>query len=314
MRDAFADELLKLAIADPRIVLLVGDLGYRLFDEMAAIPGRFTNAGVAEQNMMGMAAGMAMSGLRPVVYSIAPFVTTRCFEQVRTDVCYHGLPVVIVGVGAGLSYADLGPSHHALEDIAIMRTLPGMQIVCPGDPCEARAALRCALTSDHPAYLRLGKRGEPCVHAGIPAEFGVGKAIDIAPWDDGLVCILACGTILPVAIEAARLLSEQGVCTPDVASFPWIKPLDEAKLREAFGAYDLVVTMEEHGLAGGLGSAVAEWASDRGMGQRGDGAALLRLGTPDRFHCEAGDQEHARRVLGLSAKAVAGRIRSALES
>src|SRR6185437_5126918 len=134
MRNAFADELTKLGRADPRVVMLSGDIGNRLFDKFkAACPDRFYNCGVAEANMMGVAAGMAMSGLKPVAYTITPFVTTRCLEQIRVDVCYHNVPVTVVSVGAGMAYASLGPTHHACEDIALLRALPNMKIVCPAD-------------------------------------------------------------------------------------------------------------------------------------------------------------------------------------
>src|SRR5262245_37500104 len=162
MRNAFAAEVTALAGQDERVVLLMGDIGNRLFNDFRdRHPERFFNCGIAEANMTGMAAGMAACGLRPVTYTIAPFVTTRCLEQVRVDVCYHRLPVTIVGVGAGLSYASLGATHQACEDIAFLRALPGMTVVCPADPLEVRLALRAALRHPGPVYLRLGKKGEP---------------------------------------------------------------------------------------------------------------------------------------------------------
>jgi transketolase len=143
MRNAFADELTKLGDQDSRVVMLSGDIGNRLFDKFKAKhPARFFNCGVAEANMMGVAAGMAMNGLRPVAYTITPFVTTRCLEQIRTDVCYHEAPVTIVAVGAGLAYAGLGPTHHACEDISFLRSIPNMVVICPGDAFEVRAALQ----------------------------------------------------------------------------------------------------------------------------------------------------------------------------
>ena len=206
MRNAFADELTILGDTDRRVVMLSGDIGNRLFDKFkAAHPQRFFNCGVAEQNMMGVAAGMAMSGLRPVVYTITPFATTRCLEQIRTDVCYHQAPVVIVGVGAGLSYAGLGPTHHSCEDIAFLRALPNLKVVCPGDAWEVRGALRAALADDGPVYIRMGKKGEPIVHDRVPDGFAIGKAITIRSGEDA--CLLSTGNMLPVVLEAADHLA-----------------------------------------------------------------------------------------------------------
>jgi transketolase len=305
MRNAFAREVTDLAAADPRVVLLTADIGNRLFDDFKERhPGRFVNCGVAEANMIGVAAGLALSGLRPVVYTIASFVTLRCLEQVRVDVCYHDLGVTLVGVGAGLSYASLGPTHHACEDVACLRALPNMTVLAPGDPVEARLALREAVRLGRPAYLRLGKKGEPVVHQTEP-DFAIGKAITVRRGAD--VCLLSTGTMLPEVLRAADLLAEAGV-SARVASFHTVKPLDEDYLRKAFRRFVLVATVEEHGLTGGFGSAVAEWLADRPP-QR---AALCRFGTPDAFHHEAGEQEHARRCCGLTAEQIAGRVRQRL--
>ena len=209
MRNAFADELTRLGNEDPRIVMLSGDIGNRLFDKFkASHPSRFFNCGVAEANMMGVAAGMAMNGLRPVAYTITPFITTRCLEQIRIDVCYHEAPVTIVAVGAGLAYAGLGPTHHACEDISFLRSIPNMMVICPADAHEVRGAMRAAMQQDRPVYIRLGKKGEPLVHAAVPADFAIGKAITISDGED--VCLLSTGNMLPEAIEAAHRLKDKG--------------------------------------------------------------------------------------------------------
>jgi transketolase len=299
MRNAFADELTKLGDDDDRIVMLSGDIGNRLFDAFKdRHPNRFLNCGVAEANMTGLAAGLAMNGFRPVTYTITPFVTTRCLEQIRTDVCYHEVPVTIVAVGAGLAYAGLGPTHHACEDIAFLRALPNMVVICPGDAWEVRAALRAVMKQDKPAYIRMGKKGEPKVHKGAIENFAIGKAITVAEGTD--VCLLSTGNMLPEAIEAAKLLAKAGK-SARVVSFHTVKPLDEACLTEALNKFKLVVTLEEHSLIGGFGSAVTEWAVDHGFDTR----KLLRVGTPDKFFKEAGEQEHAREKLGLSAHQIA---------
>ena len=302
MRNAFADELTRLGDEDSRIVMLSGDIGNRLFDKFKARhPARFFNCGVAEANMMGVAAGMAMNGLRPVTYTITPFVTTRCLEQIRTDVCYHEAPVTIVAVGAGLSYSGLGPTHHACEDIAFLRSIPNMVVICPGDAFEVRAALRASMKQDRPVYIRMGKKGEPVVHGGPIANFEIGKAISVSDGKD--VCLLSTGNMLPEAIEAAHKLKGKGI-SAQVVSFHTVKPLDEAFLKDAFDRFKLVATIEEHSLIGGFGAAVSEWLTD----SRTANQNFLRFGTPDAFFKKSGEQEYAREMLGLSAHQIAEKI------
>ena len=306
MRNAFADELTRLGDEDSRVVMLSGDIGNRLFDKFKAKhPSRFFNCGVAEANMMGVAAGMAMNGLRPVAYTITPFVTTRCLEQIRTDVCYHEAPVTIVAVGAGLSYAGLGPTHHACEDISFLRSIPNMVVVCPGDAFEVRAALRASMQQDHPVYIRMGKKGEPVVHAGRIENFQIGKAITVSDGKD--VCLLSTGNMLPEVIEAAHKLGEQGI-SAQVVSFHTVKPLDEAFLKGAFERFKLVATIEEHSLIGGFGAAVSEWLTD----SRTPNQNFMRFGAPDAFFKKSGEQEYAREMLGLSAHQIADKIIHAL--
>ena len=302
MRNAFADELTKLGNDDERVVMLSGDIGNRLFDAFKdAHPNRFFNCGVAEANMTGLAAGLAMNGLRPVTYTITPFVTTRCLEQIRTDVCYHDVPVTVVAVGAGLAYAGLGPTHHACEDIAFLRALPNLVVICPGDAFEVRAALRAVMKQDRPAYIRMGKKGEPKIHKGPVENFTIGKAITISEGRN--VCLLSTGNMLPEAVEAGKLLEKAGK-SARVVSFHTVKPLDEACLAETLDKFEVVATLEEHSLIGGFGSAVAEWAVDNGH----DARKLVRVGTPDKFFKESGEQEHARERLGLTGHQIAARI------
>ena len=302
MRNAFASEITALAARDERIVLLSGDIGNRLFDEFKErYPSRFYNCGVAEANLVGMAAGMAMCGLRPVTYTIASFMTVRCLEQIRVDVCYHQQPIVIAGVGAGLAYAANGGTHHSCEDISLLRALPHMSVVCPGDAVEVRLALQAAMQYAGPVYLRLGKKGEPVVHQQRPV-FAIGKGIVLRAGRD--VCLLSTGNMLPVAVEVAEALRRHNV-SAQVVSLHTVKPLDEELLTDAFLRFALVVTIEEHSLLGGLGGSVAEWLADRSP-QR---ARLLRFGTADTFLHEAGEQEHARKLFGLTAPLIADRTR-----
>lgn len=309
MRNAFIDELTKLAAHDDRVTILSGDIGNRMFDTFkAAFPGRFANVGIAEANMIGMAAGLAMGGMRPFTYTMAAFSPGRCAEQIRLDLCQHNLPVTVVGLGAGLSYTALGPTHQALEDIAWTRSMPNMTVLCPGDCFEVRAALRAALAHDGPVYLRLGKKGEPDVHQSTP-DFRIGRALEIRPGGDA--AILAVGTVLPETVTAAERLAEKGVAAA-VYSFHSVKPLDGDLLKRLFepaGGARLVAVVEEHFAAGGAWSAVAEWLVERG----GARAPLLRFGVPDAFIHEAGGQGWIRKRLGLDGASIAEKIAARLE-
>jgi len=307
MRDAFAQELEALAAADARIVLLSGDIGNRMFDRFKArFADRFYNCGVAEANMMSVAAGMAMCGLRPVVYTIVPFVTTRCLEQIRVDVCYHHLPVVIVGVGGGLSYASLGTTHHSCEDIGFLRLLPGMTVVCPGDPQEVRAAVRAAIEQAGPVYLRLGKKGEPRIHE-HPPTFELGRGIVLRQGDH--VWLVSTGNMLATAVDVAQELCQLEIST-GVISLHTVKPLDERLLERIFNQGQLVVTLEEHSVLGGLGGAVAEWRAHQERAR----ARLLRLGSRDEFLHQVGSQEYVRHILGLDVPAIVARIREVYQA
>ena len=247
---------------------------------------------------------MALSGLRPVTYTITPFTTTRCFEQIRVDVCYHKAPVIIVGTGAGLSYAELGPTHHSLEDLAILRTLPGMSVLAPCDVTELRLALHAALRQDGPVYIRIGKKGEPIIHAQTP-NFRIGEAIVVR--EGGDVALLGAGTIMSEVLKAADTLKEHGV-SAEVVSFHSIKPLDTAYLARAAEKFKLIATIEEHGLIGGLSSAVSEWkcATNEQIQQIG-------FGTPDEFMHEVGSQEYARSKYGLVSGNIVARVLAGLQ-
>lgn len=298
MRNAFAAELLEVSRTRDDVVMLSGDIGNRLFDKFKAErPDRFYNCGVAEANMISVAAGLALCGLRPIAYTINAFLTTRCYEQIRVDLCHHRLPVVLVGVGAGLSYAELGGTHQSCEDIGILRVLPHMTVVCPADSTEVRLALRAALSHDGPVFIRLGKKGEPAVHE-QPPDFTIGKPIVLR--EGAGVCLLGVGTILPVVLAAAAELEGRGVSCR-VVSFHTVKPLDEVFLADVFRRFQAVVTVEEHSRIGGLGGAVAEWLADQAEAE----ARLVRIGAPDDFFDEAGSQSDARKKFGLTPQGIA---------
>lgn len=303
MRNAFAQEITRLAAQDDRIILLSGDIGNRLFDSFKEqFPNRFYNCGVAETNMVGVAAGLAMQGFRPFCYTITPFLTYRCMEQIRIDLCYHCLPVTLIGTGGGLSYASLGVTHHSCEEAGMLRLLPNLTILMPGDPWELRACLPPLLTQNGPAYCRIGKKGEPNVHSSLP-QFQIGTSLPVL--EGNQVMILSMGTILPVAVAAAKMLATEGISTR-VVSVPTLKPLNVDFLKETFLQFTLIATLEEHNRSGGLGSAIAEWMSDCPLNPQ----QLLRIGTDGTFFESVGDQDAAREHFGLTAKHIADAIAS----
>jgi transketolase len=303
MRQTFANYINELAERDERIVVLSGDIGNRMFDNFKErYPDRFYNCGVAEANMIGVAAGLAMDGLRPFVYTIAPFLTSRCYEQIKVDLCYHCLPVTLVGVGGGLSYAELGPTHHSFEDLAILRVLPNMVILTPADSLEVSDCMDAVLNQDNPCYIRLGKKGEPVLHREKP---GVGPGKTALLRDGKHICLLAAGPIAQDVLAAGELLRQHGL-EPKIISCTSVKPLDERLLTQWTEGGQLIVTIEEHSRIGGLGTAVAEWCNEHDSK-----ATLLRLGLADQFYCDGGHQSKARQVCGLGGQEIAAAVLTA---
>ena len=306
MRGAFFRTLVKLAECDERIYLIVGDLGFGVAETFAQrFPCRFLNAGVAEQNMTGMAAGLALSGKIVFTYSIANFPVLRCLEQIRNDVCYHGANVKIVAVGGGLAYGSLGSSHHATEDLAIMRSLPHMTVVAPGDPTEAEAATQAVAEHQGPCYLRLGRAGESTVHRGL-ISFQLGKAIQVRRGTD--LTLISTGGLLETAVQVAEILSKKNL-QARVLSMHTLKPLDIDTLLAAARETGEIYTLEEHSVIGGLGSAVAEVLAESGA----ESVTFKRFGLPSSFSCKIGTQEYLRAQHGLSAESVAEAICSISE-
>jgi len=306
MRNAFARAVTRLAADRPELVLLAGDIGNRLFDEYKEkYPERFYNCGVAEAGMTGVAGGLASTGLHPITYTITPFNTVRCLEQIRLDICYPNFPAIVVGTGAGLSYSGLGATHHSMEDIGLMRMLPNMHVVCPGDPLEVELALEAAIALKRPVYLRLGKKGEPQVHSSQPA-FEIGKGIQLREGET--LAILGVGNMLPVAVEVADRMTDSGI-TPTLISLHTVKPLDDELLEKIFSDYQRIAVIEEHGLAGGAGSAILEWANARQL----DSSKVSRFGAEDAFLTGYGDQKNARRQLGLEGALIADRLKEQIQ-
>ncbi len=296
MRNAFVKTLTELVQEDPRIMVITGDLGFNVFDEFKArFPDRYLNIGVSEANMIGVAAGLALSGKIVYAYSIIPFATMRCYEQIRNDLCYQNLNVNIVGVGGGYSYSYFGATHHAIEDISIMRALPRMTVICPGDPWETSEAVRAAASLPGPTYLRLGKRGEPAVHK-LGTAFSVGKGIIIEEGKD--VAIIATSTMLEGGLAAAGMLKAQGI-SPMLVSIHTIKPFDAGLLRDIAQRVPLIVTLEEHTIYGGLGSAVAEVLAESPYNPY-----FKRIGVRDSFPDTIGTQVYLRSKHGLNPEQI----------
>jgi transketolase len=297
MRTAFFETLEQLAEKDHRIHLIVGDVGYGAVSSFyRRFPSRFLNAGVAEQHMIGVATGMALSGKIVFVYSLANFPVLRCVEQIRNDVCYHHANVKIVSVGAGLSYGSLGMTHHATEDVAVMRAMPGMMVVSPGDPLETKYAVRALAEHQGPAYLRLGRTNEPVVHPG-PITFSLGSAIHVRAGN--MLTLIATGTMMPTAVRAAEVLDTEGISVR-LLSMHTISPLDGKAVLAAARATSAIATLEEHSIVGGLGSAVAEVLAESGELH----VPFRRLGLPPQLSSHVGSQEYLRGIYSLSLEGV----------
>lgn len=304
MRKTFIETLLALAEVDPDIWLLNADLGFSFLEPFAErFPSRYLNVGVAEQNMIGVATGLALSGAKVFAYSIANFPTLRCLEQIRNDVCCHRAHVVVVAVGAGFAYGLQGYTHHAIEDLAVMRALPGIRVGVPADRHEAKALVAHFARQPGPAYLRLGRDGEPAFHAG-PLLESPERPLVVREGRD--VAILVTGTILEEAAGAAELVADLGL-SPRIVSIPMLKPLDEAGLMASINGCSLVVTVEEHSLVGGLRDTVAPILAQMRRPPR-----LLACGVADGVTLGVTyGQKAMRRYCGIDRGAIADRIRGA---
>jgi transketolase len=304
VRTAFFDALMNLAERDSRVFLVVGDLGFGVTEAFAKrFPQRYLNAGVAEQNMTGIAAGLALSGKVVFTYSIANFPILRCLEQIRNDVCYHHANVKVVAVGGGFAYGSLGATHHATEDLAIMRALPEMSVVAPGDPVEAAAATEAIAAHDGPCYLRLGRAGEQKVHK-RPIQFQLGKAIRVRQGTD--ITLISTGGMLQTAVEAADALSAKGLHAR-VLSMHTLKPLDANAVLAAARETRAIFTLEEHSIIGGLGSAVAEILAESAERE----VVFKRFALPSAFACKSGTQEYLRTQFGLGVGSLSDAIYAA---
>lgn len=295
MRNAFIEALCKQAREKPDLWLLCGDIGFSVLERFQQeFPDRFINVGVAEQNMIGVAAGLAMRGKKVFTYTIGNFSFMRCLEQIRNDVCYHNLDVTVVALGGGFAYGGMGYTHHVIEDIAMMRTLPNITVVAPGDPVETTAATVALCQSSGPAYMRLGRGGEPVVHTQLD-NFTLNNAIRLQDGSDATI-ITSAGT-LDVAVEAAKTLGAQGLSV-GVCSVPVVHPLDVGAILAVAKDSKQLVTIEEHG-RGGLGTVICECLSTHGIN-----TPLKRLFVENPLSAKAGNKEWLRALHGITADAI----------
>ena len=305
MRDVFIQRLTELAESNPRVLLITGDLGFNVLNAFAErFPHQYLNAGVAEQNMTGLATGLAMEGRVVFTYSIANFPTLRCLEQIRNDACYHAANVKVVAIGGGFSYGALGVSHHATEDLSILRSLPELTVVAPGDDWEAAEATTALVTTPGTCYLRLDRSSAPATNR-PDEQFRLGRARVIREGED--MTLTAVGGILGIALEAAERLAGEGIeCR--VISMHTVKPLDRDAILAACRETGGIVTIEEHTTDGGLGGAVAEVCLDAGIIPK----TFHRIGLRAGFSSIVGDQDFLRSQYGMDAQTIIAAVRRLL--
>lgn len=306
MRDTFVKTLIEEAKKDKNIELVTGDLGFGVLKPyFEQLPNQFTNAGIAEQNMTGVAAGMALCGKTVFTYSIGNFPTLRCIEQIRNDCAYPHANVKIVCVGGGFVYGSLGMSHQATEDIAMLRALPEVTVVCPGDLVEAAEATKAIAHTPGTVYLRLGRGGEKRVHNKID-NFQIGKAIKIreAKADcNKKVALFSTGAILDEVTEAAGILEKEGIGVEEY-SFHTVKPIDKDVILDCANRYDYIVTVEEHNVIGGFASAVSEVITDSDENVR-----LIKIGLNDEYCSKVGNQKYLRAQYGMTAQDIVKKVK-----
>jgi len=307
MRKVFFETFKNIISQNKDVFLLTGDLGVKFFYDLKDIdPKRFINIGVAEANMIGIAAGLSISGKNVYCYSIIPFLTMRTFEQVRVDLCYNNLNVKLLGAGGGLVYGAEGMTHHAIEDIAIMRSLPNMTVVAPGDAKEVEALAKASVSYRGPLYIRFGRDSDPIIHEN-KFEFKIGKGIIVN--EGKKVCLIATGTMLSMAKNVLNILQKDGV-NATLISMHTIKPLDIELIRDCAKNYEFIFTLEEHNILGGLGGAVAEVIAESGYAGN-----FKRIGIPDKYSFPyVGGTDYLRRQFGLDPQSIYNLISESLKN
>jgi transketolase len=292
MRTAFINVLMEQAGSDDKIFLLTPDMGFSVFEPfLEKYPDRFLNTGIAEQNTIGVAAGLALSGFKPYVYSIAPFALMRCYEQIRIDAAYMQTNIKIIGAGGGVAYGPAGTTHHAIEDLAIAKVLPGMIVCAPADPIEARQIFEQSLTVESPMYIRLAKNNEPIIHDPVD-KITIGKAFSIKMGKD--VAILTTGTIACQVMEWLPELEKQGI-SAGVTVFPTIKPLDTDCLDALIASGKKILVVEEHNVIGGLGESICAYLAKQNAVNK-----IRHLAIPDIYSHYVGNQVFILNKFGLN--------------
>lgn len=299
MRSAFSEELVRLASNDRNVVLLTGDHGYALFDEFRrACPQQYINAGIAEQNMVGMAAGLARSGFRPIVYGLSAFIPVRVIEQIKLDVAHDQLPVIFIGDGAGFVYSHLGTSHQSTEDIACLRAIPGVSIYSPADRHEMIASMQSAYKSRSTVYLRMGKSDRGDVHQTTPTV-NIGDLINVRMGQEFSQSFIATGSLVRTAIHLAKSTSRNAT----VWSSPFIKPINVNQVTAICRTSKMIVVFEEHSIYGGLGSVISEISTEHAP------VRILRIGVRDRFSSKCGSYDYLLAEHGLTTELIENQIR-----
>jgi transketolase len=303
MRTIFVDEVRKIAREDNRIVFLMSECGFSVTEGFEGeFPDRFYNTGIAEQSLVGTAAGVALRGLRPIAYNMAMFLTMRAYEQIRVDVCYQNLPVILAGVGPGLSYGAAGTTHHSIEDVAIMRVLPNLTVVFPSCELDVRQSVRQAIALEKPCYIGLGRAPRQLSVSYSAGMFQIGKAIRMAEGADAAV--FTYGSMIPVAIDAAGLLKKDGIALR-VYNMHTIKPLDKDAIDEAARDCGVIFSLEEENIIGGLGGAIAEYIAEKDDIR----CRFRRLVVPDVYLDKAGSYTWLLKQFGLDADGVTEAIK-----
>lgn len=307
MRSTFVNTLSEMARKNDKIICVIGDTGFSVFEEFEKeFKERFINVGIAEQNFVSVGAGLAAMGMKPYIYNVVSFMTLRSIEEIELDVCYQENLVVLVGVGGGHAYGPAGPTHHAYFDIAMMRMMPNMTVVCPADPVEMKAVMEASENYNKPLYIRIGRSVDPVIHQ-EPINFEIGKAICMKQGTDAV--LFATGTVVKDAVKACELLEEQGISVA-LYSMHTIKPIDTAVIEECMEKYPAIFTMEEHSTNGGLGTAVGDVILEHM--EKGK-VTFKKFGFPDTFAPVTGSREYLNSLYGLDAQSVADSISKVLK-
>ena len=300
MRDAFITTLEEEAEKDKRIVVLTADMGFSVLEKFQEkFPGRFFNMGISEQNMMGVAAGLALTGKKVFIYSMIPFVTFRCLEQIRNDICYHDLAVVIVGVGSGVSYGTLGFSHHAIEDLGVLKSISNITILAPSDPYEVRQLVKECVGYPHPVYMRLGKNKEMTFHK-KGDKIRIGRANYLSRGED--IALVTFGNIMDEVVDVHARLKDLGH-NASIVSTPSIKPIDEKFFMRLFGSHKHIFIIEEHNKIGGLGDTLFSLNKNNKCKN-----VFTHIAIDDTFVTEVGGKKHIRKTLGLDAHTILKKV------